>query len=212
MKHLLSFLFPPFCLYCHQPLNPSFSTLCEECFQELKPIDSTNRCYRCFQEISNKKHRCPKHLSSLTATSCCIEENPILHAVHSIQTMAALMIYQWYHLRWPMPDLIIPTPSDWFDRGNHTKNLAKAFASHASLPFSAALSISRGRTQIPYLSLDQQPNTTKCVHIRKPNDIVNKRILLIHDHLQTGFAIGLSARALREGGALTIHALCASIK
>jgi predicted amidophosphoribosyltransferase len=175
----------------------------------LQLIDPIDRCQRCFcPKLSH--HRC--HSGPLKAIATCFEDAPVVRALFSLpeDTLSSFVLLQFLALRWPMPDLIIPTPGDWFSERSDHASLRKAVARHCSKilarPYLAPLRLRRSFLPTWYMSLEEQPHRVPikaiCVHHREA--IVNKRILLIHDTMTTGTALRRSATALLHCGAIEI--------
>lgn len=206
----LDFLYPPICLCCKSIMSPSFKTLCQNCFESLQLLSTFRRCRRCFHALDERNHRC-QH-SALKSQATCFEDSPACRALLSSSgsATAPFILMQWNELRWPLPDLIIPTPGDWFSRSNDRwtvrKEIAQSVANLLNRPYSPCLGLNRHLLPVPYLSLEEQRRDVDwhAVKIRNPSSIVNSKILLIHDVYVTGKSLQTTATALIHIGALNV--------
>ena len=210
---VLDFLFPPFCLCCRQPIGHGRSTLCQSCFDSLRLTDPTTLCQRCGLSLDGETHRC--HNSSLEAAGVCFEDGPVIRSLtnSSAHVVAPFVVLQWNTLGWPLPDFVIPTPGNWFSRGDDRWRLRQETAVQVAAILgrraSSALTLERHQLPTPYLSLEEQGREIddSGVHLRHPHLFVNKTILLIHDTLATGRALRTSASALCHNGARAVFGL-----
>ena len=210
-RSLLNFLFPPFCLCCRLPIEMSRSTLCQRCFDELRLVDPTNRCLRCGASLE-ESHRC--HSTSLEGVGVCFDDGPVSRSLlnASADYIAPFVVLQWDALKWPLPDLVIPTPGDWFSRGCDRWNIRQEIAAVVASTLgrkSLALTIERYRLPTPYLSLEEQGREigNSVLRLNHQKLLVNASVLLIHDTMTTGQAIRASASALCYGGARAVWAM-----
>ena len=210
LQHFLNFVFPPICIGCKDLINPGHRTLCPQCFDSLQLLDPSSRCHQCFLPIDEGYHRClPSPLNGIAA---CFDDSLSVRALltTSGSTLSAFMLLQWEALQWPLPDLVIPTPGDWFshgnDRWNVRKETAKSFAALINRPYIPHLGLNRHLLPTPYLPLEEHPNNAlhQSVFVRQKEAIVRTKILLIHDSYSTGNALKASAQALRQCGAQSI--------
>lgn len=210
---LQNVLYPPTCLCCKGILPQSYTKLCPSCLTELQLLSTFNRCRRCFHPLDEDGHRC--HRSSLHSHAFCFEASPLLQALLSLPgtAIAPFIVLQWIALCWPMPDLIIPTPGDWFshesDRWNTRRELAFAVGTLLDRPVLCCLGLHRHLLPIPYLSLEEQPSeaVSSGVKVHPASAPVNMNVLLIHDTCTTGKALRCSAAALVNHGACSVRGI-----
>ncbi len=210
IRNALDFLYPPVCLSCKAIIEHPFTTLCQPCFESLQLLSTFHRCRRCFHHLDEGGHRCQR--STLKSQAACFDDAPTPRALlsSSPSAIAPFIVMQWGELQWPAPDLIIPTPGDWFSRGNDRwltrKEIAHSVAHLFSRPCLSCLRLHRHLLPLPYLSLEEQPPHvgTETVNINKPEAIINMNILMIHDVLTTGTALRTAAAALIHNGAADV--------
>ena len=210
IRNTLDFLYPPVCVCCKAIISAPFKTLCQGCFESLHLLSTAHRCRRCFHALDEGGHRC--HRSALKSQAACFEDSPSVRSLvaSSGSAIAPFILMQWHALQWPVPDLVIPTPGDWFSRGTDRwatrKEIAQGVAHLLNRPYSPCLGLHRHHLFLPYLSLEEQRKDvdTRAVKIRTPAAVVNMNILLIHDVSITGRALHTSAEALITSGALNV--------
>jgi predicted amidophosphoribosyltransferase len=120
------------------------------------------------------------------------------------------MMLQLDALKWPLPDIIIPTPGDWFDSNEGWKTrkiMAKELAIILQVPYSSCIKLKRHLCSVPYASLESQPFFAEDSCLLCSEEVVNKKVLLIHDEYKTGVATFLSAKKAFSCGALSIYSL-----
>lgn len=217
VKSLSHVLFPPLCMTCGETLSEEFTTLCATCMRGLALVEEEGRCARCF--CVKEKHEaclsCKALPRSLRQQAFCFASSPVSNQLLSLlrngiafQAAASYMALQLTTLRWPMPDLIVPTPSDWFDAengGRVRKCLAKEVAGILHRPYTNCIQLQRHLLPIRHESLELQPTFTEALlSFFEPT---NKVVLLIHDTFTTGRALTLSAKALVNVGAHSVYGL-----
>jgi hypothetical protein len=165
----LSFIFPTYCLHCDQEeIDPS-KLFCPSCCQLLELQEIKGRCVCCFRPSFNEYcDECRAEGSTFLKFAAAMEHwGPAkVFSAHPPQkgpvvreSMAALMIVQFYRLGWPIPDYILPLPS----RNSLHDSLAEILAKHLQVPVSRALKRS-------FLGACQW---------RKRCDFSNKRLLVV---------------------------------
>lgn len=204
-ESFLHFTFPTTCLHCSLQLPPSKIVLCSSCSSLLEKIDPNERCKTCFNlaspENSYPCQECLTYPSIFNQTAAVFDyEGPAASMVKRLkygnQTylsagMAACMTAQFYELKWPSPDVIVPVPlslSRWFRRGyNQSELLADEIGKALNRPVWKAIKKKSGdfsQTSLTYeqrKSLDINLFTLKSGHCFK-----NKIVLLIDDVMTTG--------------------------
>jgi len=211
LQSTLHFLFPPMCTCCRSPLEDTHTTLCASCWSQLLPIDPSSRCPRCFHPYCSN-HRCPKHLTVLSKNAICFEDSPALqtlrNAPNQIDALAGLLFFYWHSLSWPTPEVIVPTPGDWFSKKSWEmrKKISKTFSLFLHLPAPVLPSLQRDKLPIPHLEIEQQENADLSCMTFQPS-VINKSVLIIHDELSTGISLSLTAQALLQYGASRVYGL-----
>jgi competence protein ComFC len=210
LHNTLDFLYPPICLRCKTIMSPDFKILCQPCFESLQLLSPFRRCRRCFHALDEGGHRCPR--SALTSRASCFEDSLSSRTLLSTPgtAVAPFVLMQWHELQWPLPDLVVPTPGDWFSRGNDRwkarKEIALNVAHLLNRPYASCLGMHRHLLPLPYLSLEEQRQDvdSHALTIRTPDIVINANILLIHDTSTSGLALHASAKTLINSGALNV--------
>jgi predicted amidophosphoribosyltransferase len=122
----LDLFYPPLCLHCQVLLSKRKGLFCQTCLEQISLIDSTERCRTCFAEIY--KGKCEKCMTRTVVIhrqiAACEAFGPakaILNGIHlgkneCIPAAASLMAYQWLELKMPLPDLLIPLPTSFWEK------------------------------------------------------------------------------------------------
>lgn len=213
IRKSLRFFFPPVCIGCSGLMEEGYEILCQQCMEALHPIDPSTACQHCGTILDGEKHHCMR--GELDGCAVCFEESLPGRVLLTMsgEHIAPFIIMQWHERNWPLPDLVMPTPGDWFSRGQDRwglrKELAKTVAKTLGQPYLSALTVKRHAMTEPYHSLENHPHikTEGFVALKSPERIVNTTVLLIHDEKITGKALDRSAQALKEGGARAIYGI-----
>jgi predicted amidophosphoribosyltransferase len=217
VKSICHVLFPPLCLTCGENLKPGFCLFCESCVQALDLLEAEGRCARCFCE--KEEHAscttCRNLPLKLRQQAVCFEESPVSAQLLSlvrhgiaVSAAASYITVQLYKLHWPLPDLIVPTPGDWFDGENgwnSRKALSKELSRILHRPYANCIHLHRHLLPLRHQCLEAQPTFTEA--LRSSQEATNKVVLLIHDRLSNGRAIALAAQSLQEAGVHSVYAI-----
>jgi predicted amidophosphoribosyltransferase len=123
---ILNLLYPPLCLHCQTLLSKRKVLFCATCLELLSLIEPQERCRTCFDALyQGKCERCiqrPVVIHRQMAT--CEAMGParaLLQGIHTgrrecFSAAASLMAYQWFELKMPLPDLLIPLPSSFWQK------------------------------------------------------------------------------------------------
>lgn len=122
----LDLCYPPLCLYCQDLLAHRKVLFCPICLEQMSLIDIKGRCRTCFSEIyQGKCERCIKRKVVVQRQiATCEMFGPAKAVFNGIQAgrrdcipaAASLMAYQWLALKLPLPDLLIPVPSSFWEK------------------------------------------------------------------------------------------------
>lgn len=226
VNSFLNLIYPSICLHCSYPLEGKFTLLCNDCFNLIDLIDSENRCQSCFKEVNSRKHLkceyCIKSSSYLNQIgSACEYIGPIVTLVRSLKyqdqphiakSLAAIIVTQFFKLKWPIPDLIVPVPMPWLRKIDRGYNQSSLIAHHVGdlleRPKKEVLKRFGGEFSQAGLSRKQRqllPSST--FHLKKNAQIADQCILLIDDVMTTGSTLNRCAEALQEGLPKAIYGL-----
>ena len=226
-RAFLRFVYPPFCLHCRYPLEEKLSLFCHDCLRLLEFINPVERCPYCFSsEYSQEKRMCAgdciEHYGYLYRSAAAFDYlGPASTMVRALKYgnqpylakgAAALMIEQFFNLRWPLPDQIIPVPlpfNRWLYRGyNQSELLAEAFGKLIDRPVSRALRRDSGDFSQAGLSHEQRIQLSgNSFRLTKGVSIEDKQLLLIDDVFTTGSTMQRCAEALQSAHPYSIYGL-----
>ena len=232
LRNFINLLLPPRCIKCGKILG-SDNRLCAECFNKIRFI-SAPLCYCCgrpfLQETGVKfqtKQLCgaclkkKKHLFALER-SAFIYDNESKDLILDLKfrdktaNAAALadMLYTAGTDIWQeKPDLIIPVPIHRLRllkrRYNQSAVLSKYLACKTKIAADYE-SLIRSRNTIPQVELSGQARRTnlkQAFAVKYPQNIKDKKIVLIDDVTTTGSTLNECAKVLSKAGAAKIYAL-----
>jgi len=204
----LNALFPPFCAWCHKKTGPGLTTLCTSCLKQLSLLDTKNRCPSCFTHLEKGSHRCQHN--NIKTLAFCFEDSPLcsslFHVTERPHPLASFFIFQLEKLNWPMPDCILPTPGDWFlgRKWRSVQALASSVATFLQRPY-LPLYLDRLHLREPLLSV--KTRTTQAFYLKNAQKIVNRKVLIVGNGRDSKEELSLSAKALRNYGALEVRVL-----
>jgi len=215
LNPILNILFPPLCLHCEERLEKDRTLFCTACLEQLIPIDPEGRCRICFAE-DNPCQRC------MTRTVVIKRQAAACSDFGSARTLAAylekgntqflsaaasLMLLQFSHLEWPLPDLIIPLPGSLWERCKKGKSMNALLVQELTRLLNCPSEIVLRAVFDKRSFLEEAEIRTKPVLIeRKKKHLCDKRILLIAVKLDDDL-FRQAAEALQEGFAAEIYAL-----
>lgn len=194
-KAIRHFIYPDYCMHCHDGIEDQRFFFCEGCLQLLDWIDLKSRCRYCFKILENPEFQidcgtCGKQRNRFAAAmeyqgpaGTLLKE--IKYGLrHDLSTIAAAkIVVQWERLDWPKPDLIIPIPSS----RPAVKLIAEALGEILEVP-------ARGLIRRRFLALPQhrlptaqrEQIQTDSFLVKYPAEICGKIVYLIDDVLTTG--------------------------
>jgi competence protein ComFC len=219
LNPILNILFPPLCLHCEERLEKKRALFCTVCLEQLAPIDQEGRCRICFAEedpcqrcitrtvvIKRQAAACSNFGSARTLAAYLEKGN-----AEFLPAAASLMLLQFFHLQWPLPDLIIPLPGSLWERCKKGKSmnalLVQEMARLLQCPSEIVLRAAFDKRSF----LEKAEIRTKPILIeRKKKHLCDKRLLLLAVKLDDDL-FRQAAEALLEGFASEIFALSFAI-
>lgn len=131
----LDLIFPPLCANCREFCRTSF--FCFPCWELCTPVSVLYRCRHCFTEIEeasetyNLCFTCQKEPLLSVPYASVFEPTELAYRLcqekeEIPEALAAFALYQWAHLSWSSPQVVVPMPE--------AKELAKPFASWLQIP------------------------------------------------------------------------------
>jgi ComF family protein len=146
-------------------------------------------------------------------------EGPLQKLIHlfkygKIETLArplARLLIQALPSNEPV-DVVLAMPMHWrkqWERGfNQAELLAEPVARHLGITLKANLQRNRyTKSQAGLNETERQANLKGSFRVRRPEDLADKRILLIDDVFTTGATLRVAAGALKDAGAARVAAL-----
>ena len=215
IKFILDLLYPPLCLHCDAHLEKKAKLFCPTCLSQLVPIEIEGRCPICFGEdvvckrcmsrsITVKRHAAALPRFGAPFTLCSYLERG---NTSFLPAAASLMLLQFSHLDWPMPDLITSLPISLWERCKRGSNmsalLAMQLATLLHCPFDTVF---RTRWDKRAFLEHAEIGTRSIVIPRKKIQICDQRILLIALECDDG-CFRQAALSLQEAGAVEIYTL-----
>ncbi len=201
IRKLKRFVFPSLCLQCKEETEDQL--LCSGCLTLLDFLPSKEKAHH-LETMSVFERRGP--------ASDLIKHFRNRYCPGLAKSLAALMVVQWDHLKWPLPDLIVPVPQSLahrFLRGyNPSLLLGREIGGLLSRPVKQLLVRRLGDFSQEGLAIEQRRLMNKrAFKWKKLDDLSGKTILLIDDFHVTGTTLKRCAEVLREGFPKKIYAL-----
>lgn len=225
---LLDVILPPVCHICRSFIpNAGKLHICPTCRERL-PLVLSPLCPVCGIPFigTGSDHRCgacltqPPHFDAAGARF--LYEGPISDMIH------AFKYNQRTHLRYPLallamegmseimtchaPHLIVPVPlhiSRLRQRGfNQAVLLGKVLSQQLSLPLLPDTLVRTRQTepQIKLSAAERRLNVKGAFTVKRPVNVVGKRVLLLDDVMTTGSTMDECAKELKKAGAVVVIA------
>jgi ComF family protein len=227
--NLFNLAFPDDCRLCEQPLsNISRIPVCPACLSLPKPLEAEFFCRACrtpfVDDYPLDEHDlctvCRESLVNFdTAYSFGSYEGPLRKLIHlfkyaKVESLAG-PLSRFLLQALPLDqnfDLIIAMPMHWrkrWERGfNQAELLARPVARRYGLKLSSNLR--RKRYTPPQARLsepERRENLRGSFAVKRPEQIADRRILLIDDVFTTGATLRAAAAVLKTAGAVRVSAL-----
>lgn len=218
--------YPALCLHCEAKLESLNSIFCSECMPLLERIDLSERCpFCCSPLLGNLQRICQE----------CNGKEPILNGMiaafdyrgppasfirkfkygdqpYLAKGAAAYMALQLIELEEPLPDIIVPVPlsfTHWLIRGyNQSLLLAEELGKFINRPVYDVLGRKSGDYSQARLNRKMRlQNEGNTLYLKKEEDLLGKRILLIDDVATTGSTLKKCGEILQSGYPKSIFGL-----
>ena len=205
LRYLKRFVFPSLCLHCKE--GTADQILCAGCLSLLDFLPP---------ETSEKGAGHKLEIRSAFERRGPAKDLMVHFRSHYSQglakTLAAFMVVQWDHLKWPLPDLIVPVAQSPLHR------LARGYSASLLLSEEVGALLGRPVQQLlkrriadfsqEGLSVEQRRLLNKgAFRWKKRQDLSGKIVLLIDDFHVTGTTLRRAAEVLQEGFPKKIYAL-----
>lgn len=233
ISSLLSFLYPPKCVLCAEPLTQE-SELCTDCFSRLHFMRG-RICDACGYPLTEE----PYTFEHRPLCASCVQKPPlyclrsslvyddiskqlILKFKHSdalhLTPILSLMLYQGAMHALDDIDVLIPVPLSrkrlWRRRYNQSTHLAMGMAhlyhryTKRHIPVRTQILIRTRHTPSQgSKSFDQRRSNVQGVfHIKNPHIFEGKRVALVDDVYTSGATMDACARVLKSCGVKSIYA------
>ncbi len=187
---ILHLFYPPLCLCCQTLLSKRKVLFCPSCLEQIPLIDPLGRCRTCFAEFH--KGRCERCIHrpvvihrQLAACEAIGPAHAILSGLRSgkqecIPAAASLMAYQWLQQKNPLPDLLVPLPSSFWQKQRLGFDPERMLAIELGKIFSVPVQSILKRTFDRHQFLTQGEFRTQIqLQKRKKEILCDRRILLI---------------------------------
>ena len=159
VKLLSDLAFPPLCVHCQGPTAKAGHLFCKGCTGFFELIDPQSRCPYCFAENDGRRP-CPEcvqkkrwqlkmasALDYLGAVSSLVKQLKYGRMPYLAQTGGQFLVAQFFRLKWPLPDMIVPVPRrHWFQGVNHALLLSQCLARSLGIPCRPLVKRKSGRS------------------------------------------------------------------
>lgn len=218
--------FPPLCLDCQGPLRKTERHFCANCQALLELIDIESRCPKCFSSDYCAQRRlcvgCSRKSFPFVQLGAAFEHiGPAATLVQKMKysgqpylakSAAAFLAIQFFALKWPMPDLIVPVPVSLvrlFQRGyNQSYELGLGLSEYLNCPVQNILKRqSSGYSQAGLAHEHRIALKPSLFSLKKNAHIQDQIILLVDDVTTTGTTLFCCAETLLEQCPKAIYAL-----
>ncbi|MDZ8119046.1 ComF family protein [Pontiella agarivorans] len=190
---------PPFCALCGDPVAGSVEHdfICYACSAEKPAFDAARSAVR-YEGVAGEALRQLKYE----------------HALHLVPDLAQIL-FNCLQAEFPglEVDRIVPVPLFHVrrrERGyNQSGELARALGSLLRVKSSAGIlrRIRPTATQTNLTAPQRLSNVRNAFETRREQQLAGKRILLVDDVMTTGATVNACAKALKKGGAASVHVL-----
>jgi ComF family protein len=217
-QRLLDLLYPPRCAGCGR----GGAWYCALCRTLTRPVPQPY-CQRCGQPLTGSDCRsCAVSLPVVDAVrAATLFAGPIRQAIHRLKysnltavapALSQLLAETYQEAGWSA-DVIVPVPlypARQRQRGyNQAERLARPLATALAIPL-AAQAMRRQRATADQIGLDpagRRANVLGAFAVVQGGSVAGRTVLLIDDVATTGSTLDACARALFEGGAVSVRAL-----
>jgi competence protein ComFC len=213
----IDWLFPPICAGCGRPQE----RFCDDCVQKT-PKSNPRVCVLCGEKLEdpNQQHHCPRKDQLGQVYVWGLHAGPLRKALHNYKYNRDLGLADAFAelLEGPLGgvgqqfDLVVPVPlgrKRKKERGyNQAALLAAALCGRMGFRHApdGLQRVRETRSQVG-LSVDQRKENVRGAFKAKTAVVSGKRVLLVDDVLTTGATLNACADALKQAGAVEVHAI-----
>lgn len=231
-QKLLNLLLPPRCIKCGTLLSEK-NGLCPECFSAINFI-SAPYCYKCgrpFSKETNLKFAAKQYCGA------CLQKKRFLFDLQrsafvynessknlildfkfrdktlSAQTLANMLFTAGADIWKEKPEMIVPVPIHWRRLLNRRYNQSALLVKYLSAKTGINAdyySLIRQRHTVPQVQLKgkaRRKNLKQAFSVKYPDNIKNKKIVLIDDVETTGSTLNECAKVLHKAGAKAVYSI-----
>jgi len=236
IEGLLNLVFPLDCKICQRPIRESAGyPVCEECLKDIELIEEPY-CIKCSKPLSlttdsilleqdflclDCKNRTYsfEFSRSVGKYQGVLKECIHLLKYHKEKNLAKPLgkLLTRYLLSYPdflkLVEVIVPVPlheKDWKERGfNQSLLLSKIIGDYFSIPVREK-ALMKNRFTISQINLsreDREKNIFQAFSVNRPEEIKNKKVLIVDDVFTTGSTVEECAKELKRTGANKVFVL-----
>ena len=228
---ILDLIFPASCSYCRSPVRDSgIPRFCSDCWSEFSPVQgpvcpSCGRPFGSPESLTDSpEHEClscrkePPHFDQALAAG--LFEGPLREAIHvykyrPLRSLGSPLSH-WMagQVRMTVPlDVVMPVPLHTKRLRHRGFNQALLLAHGVSERFAMPLNYDNlvrtryTRPQVELSGRERAENVRGAFNLIRPQDVIDKKILLIDDVYTTGATMNECAKVLKDAGAGSVTVL-----
>ncbi len=228
LKLFLNYFFPQRCLICYCFIQNDMPGLCPDCWLKINfiTLPMCQRCgrplpYDCGDNIICIKcyYNAPNY--NILRALLIFNENSksLIYAFKyydrsSVACVLAQLLYTRYKHEIAIADYIIPVPIHKIKRllrgYNQTQILGKYLSNISKLPLRSDILLKHKwtKSQTSLTKKNRAKNIKGSFKVCKPQELKNKKVILLDDVITTGATIDVCTKLLKESGVQNITVLC----
>lgn len=219
---LLSALFPSHCLICGKPpeIKMQAQNVCDRCLDNTR-TNETLFCIRCRARLADHKRICHTNTPLRLAAVGTYDDAPLKNLITrlkykrhtSLVSSFSILINRYLEdLVFDFSEyIIIPIPlhpKRERERGfNQSLLIAEQLASQLSIPLVSGLLVKTKKTKAQAETknvAERKDNLVGCFTVTRPDEIQDKKVLLVDDVCTSGATLTEAAETLKRAGAHNI--------
>ncbi len=225
-KAFSNFIFPPFCPICGNELKKNERLICEDCYSQIKTIESYF-CRKCGAPLIKNRKTCDyckgKNFYFSKVRALGTFSSPLSEMIHLLKYDRKTLIAERLGLllgnlfiSYPElsdTDVIIPVPlhrTRMRERGyNQSLLLAKkvSLISGKELCYKVVARTKATKSQTALDNEKRRENLKNAFSVVEPQKIKNKSVLVVDDVMTSGTTLDEIAKSLLESGADSVYGL-----